>query len=421
MRRNGSRRVVVTGVGLVTPLGTGVEKNWEALMAGRSGIGPIKRFDVSDFPVRIAGEVHDFNPQDWIEKKDVKKMDLFIQYAMAVAEQAMRQAELKLDDSNADRAGVLFGVGIGGLLTIEENHLLFLDTRLKRITPFFIPKLISNLAPGQIAIRYGARGINLTTTSACASSSHAVGEAYRMIRDGYLDAAITGGSEAALTSLGLGGFIAMRALSQRNDTPEFASRPFDAERDGFVMSEGAAALILEEREAALKRGAKLLAEVAGYAANGDAYHMTSPSPEGEGAGRCMRLCLEDGELDPNEVDYINAHGTSTPQGDVAETQAIKHVFGERAARIAVSSTKSMTGHTLGAAGAIESVYTVLAMEHEMLPPTINYEHPDPECDLDYVPNKPRPAKIRLALNNSFGFGGTNTTLAFRPATGLSAK
>jgi len=421
MRRNGSRRVVVTGVGLVTPLGTGVEKNWEALMAGRSGIGPIKRFDVSDFPVRIAGEVHDFNPQDWIEKKDVKKMDLFIQYAMAVAEQAMRQAELKLDDSNADRAGVLFGVGIGGLLTIEENHLLFLDTRLKRITPFFIPKLISNLAPGQIAIRYGARGINLTTTSACASGSHAVGEAYRMIRDGYLDAAITGGSEAALTSLGLGGFIAMRALSQRNDTPEFASRPFDAERDGFVMSEGAAALILEEREAALKRGAKLLAEVAGYAANGDAYHMTSPSPEGEGAGRCMRLCLEDGELDPNEVDYINAHGTSTPQGDVAETQAIKHVFGERAARIAVSSTKSMTGHTLGAAGAIESVYTVLAMEHEMLPPTINYEHPDPECDLDYVPNKPRPAKIRLALNNSFGFGGTNTTLAFRPATGLSAK
>jgi 3-oxoacyl-[acyl-carrier-protein] synthase II len=421
MRRNGSRRVVVTGVGLVTPLGTGVEKNWEALMAGRSGIAPITRFDVSDFPVRIAGEVRDFNPQDWIEKKDVKKMDLFIQYAMAVAEQAMRQADLKLDEGNADRAGVLFGVGIGGLLTIEENHLLFLDTRLKRITPFFIPKLISNLAPGQIAIRYGARGINLTTTSACASGSHAVGEAYRMIRDGYLDSAITGGSEAALTSLGLGGFIAMRALSQRNDAPEIASRPFDAERDGFVMSEGAAALVLEEREGAIKRGAKLLAEVAGYAANGDAYHMTSPSPEGEGAGRCMRLCLEDGEIDPNDVDYINAHGTATPQGDVAETQAIKHVFGERAAKIAVSSTKSMTGHTLGAAGAIESVYTVLAIEREMLPPTTNYEHPDPECDLDYVPNKPRAAHIRLALNNSFGFGGTNTTLAFRPATELSAK
>jgi 3-oxoacyl-[acyl-carrier-protein] synthase II len=421
MRRNGDRRVVVTGIGLVTPLGTGIEKNWEALMAGRSGIGPITRFDVSDFAARIAGEVRDFDPHDWIEKKDVKKMDLFIQYAVGAAEQAMRQSGLKIDDSNAERVGVLVGVGIGGLLTIEENHLLFLDTRLKRITPFFIPKLISNLAPGQIAIRYGARGINLSTTSACASGSHAVGEAYRMIRDGYLDAAITGGAEAALTSLGIGGFIAMRALSTRNDAPEAASRPFDADRDGFVMSEGAASLILEEREAALARGANILAEMAGYAANGDAYHMTSPSPEGQGAGRCMTLCLEDGNLDPNEVDYINAHGTSTPQGDVAETQAIKHVFGERAAKIAVSSTKSMTGHTLGAAGAIESVYTVLAIERGMVPPTINYEHPDPECDLDYVPNRPRPAKIRLALNNSFGFGGTNTTLAFKPAVELSGK
>ena len=421
MRRIGDRRVVVTGLGLVTPLGTGIEKNWEALMAGRSGIGPITRFDVSDFAARIAGEVRDFDPYDWIEKKDVKKMDLFIQYAVGAAEQAMRQAGLKIDGSNAERVGVLVGVGIGGLLTIEENHLLFLDTRLKRITPFFIPKLISNLAPGQIAIRYGARGINLSTTSACASGSHAVGEAYRMIRDGYLDAAITGGAEAALTSLGIGGFIAMRALSTRNDAPEAASRPFDAERDGFVMSEGAASLILEEREAAQARGANVLAEIAGYAANGDAYHMTSPSPEGEGAGRCMTLCLEDGDLDPNEVDYINAHGTSTPQGDVAETQAIKHVFGERAAKIAVSSTKSMTGHTLGAAGAIESVYTVLAIERAMVPPTINYEHPDPECDLDYVPNRPRPAKIRIALNNSFGFGGTNTTLAFKPAVELSGK
>jgi len=348
-------------------------------------------------------------------------MDLFIQYALGAAEQAMRQSALKIDESNADRVGVLVGVGIGGLLTIEENHLLFLDTRLKRITPFFIPKLISNLAPGQIAIRYGARGINLATTSACASGSHAVGEAYRMIRDGYIDAAITGGSEAALTSLGIGGFIAMRALSTRNDAPESASRPFDAERDGFVMSEGAAALILEERDAAISRGANILAEIAGYAANGDAYHMTSPSPEGQGAGRCMMLCLQDGELDLNQVDYINAHGTSTPQGDVAETQAIKHVFGERAAKIAVSSTKSMTGHTLGAAGAIESVYTVLAIERGMVPPTINYEHPDPECDLDYVPNQPRPARIRIALNNSFGFGGTNTTLAFKPAVELSGK
>jgi len=405
--------VVVTGMGLVTPLGTGVEKNWEALMAGRSGIGTITRFHVADYPTRIAGEVRDFNPLDWIEKKDVRKMDLFIQYAVACAEQAMRQAGLKIDESNADRVGVLIGNGIGGLCTIEENHLIFLETRLKRITPFFIPKLIGNLAPGQISIRFGARGESITTTSACASGSHAIGEAYRMIRHGYLDAAITGGTEAALTSLGLGGFIVMRALSERNDHPAAASRPFDRERDGFVMSEGAGALILEEREAALARSAKILSEIVGYASNSDAYHITSPSPEGQGAAKCMRMCLEDGDLDPNEVDYINAHGTSTPQGDVAETQAIKHVFGEPAARIPVSSTKSMTGHTLGAAGAIESVYIILAMQHGMLPPTVNYEYPDPECDLDYVPNHPRPGRIRLALNNSFGFGGTNTTLAFR--------
>jgi 3-oxoacyl-[acyl-carrier-protein] synthase II len=409
------RRVVVTGVGLVTPLGTGVEKNWEALTAGRSGIGPITRFDTTDFASRIAGEVRDFNPLDWIEKKEVKKMDLFIQYAMGAAEQAMRQSGLKIDEDNADHVGVLVGVGIGGLITIEENHLIFLESRLKRITPFFIPKLISNLAPGHIAIRYGARGANLTTTSACASGSHAVGEAYRMIRGGYLDAAITGGAEAALTSLGVGGFVAMRALSTRNESPEAASRPFDRERDGFVMSEGAAALILEERDQAIARGAKILAEIVAYASNADAYHITSPSPEGHGAAKCMQLCLDDGNLDRAEVDYINAHGTSTPQGDVAETQAIKHVFGEHAAEIAVSSTKSMTGHTLGAAGAIESVFTVLTVERGVLPPTINHEFPDPECDLDYVPNQARPAKVRLALNNSFGFGGANTTLAFRPA------
>jgi 3-oxoacyl-[acyl-carrier-protein] synthase II len=414
MKRNGDRRVVITGLGLVTPLGTGLEKNWEELMAGRSGIAMITCFDVSDFATRIGGEVRDFNPLDWIERRDVKKMDLFIQYAIAAAEQAMQQSGLKIGDDNAERVGVLMGNGIGGLLTLEENHLLYLDTRLKRISPFCIPKLLGNLAPAQIAIRYGARGINLTTTSACSSGNHAVGEAYRMIRHGYLDAAIAGGSEAALTALGVGGFIAMRALSTRNDAPEAASRPFDAERDGFVISEGGAALILEERAAALGRGANILSEVAGYGANSDAYHMTSPSPGGQGAARCMRLCLEDGNLDPSEVDYVNAHGTSTPQGDVAETQAIMHVFGERAGRIAVSSTKSMTGHALGAAGAIESAYTVLAVARSMLPPTINYERPDPSCDLDYVPNRPRPARIRLALNNSFGFGGTNATLAFRP-------
>jgi 3-oxoacyl-[acyl-carrier-protein] synthase II len=417
MRRNADRRVVVTGMGLITPLGTGVEKNWEALLAGRSGVGLITRFKVDDFASRIAGEVPDFNPLDWIEKKDVRKMDLFIQYAVATAEQAMRQSGLKIDESNADRVGVLIGNGIGGLLTIEENHLTFLETRLKRITPFFIPKLLSNLAPGQISIRYGARGENITTTSACASGSHAVGEAFRMIRHGYLDAAITGGAEAALTSLGVGGFIAMRALSTRNDNPAAASRPFDRERDGFVMAEGGAALILEERDAAIKRGARILAEVAGYASNSDAHHITAPSPEGQGAAKCIALCLEDGDIDPADVDYINAHGTSTPQGDVAETQAIKHVFGEHAARIAVSSTKSMTGHTLGAAGAIESAFCILAMERGMIPPTINYEYPDPECDLDYVPNHARAARIRVALNNSFGFGGTNTTLAFRPDAG----
>ncbi len=415
MRPMLERRVVVTGLGMVTPLGTGVAKNWEALLAGRSGIGPITRFDASLFPARIAGEVRDFNAEDWIEKKDIKKMDLFIQYAVASAEQAMQQSGFKINEDNADKVGVLIGVGIGGLSTIEEYHKIFIEQGLRHVTPFFIPKLIGNLAPGQISIRYGARGINLTTTSACASGSHAIGEAYRMIRLGYLDAAITGGAEAALTSLGVGGFIAMRALSTRNDAPEKASRPFDKERDGFVMSEGSGALILEEREAAIARGATIVAEICGYAANSDAYHITSPSPGGYGAAKCMRMCLEDSDLDPNQVDYINAHGTSTPQGDVAETQAVKHVFGERAAKVAVSSTKSMTGHTLGAAGAIESVITVLAIERKMLPPTINQEVPDPECDLDYVPNQARACNVRIALNNSFGFGGTNTTLAFRAA------
>lgn len=416
MRCNVDRRVVVTGMGLVTPLGTGVAKNWDALTAGRSGIGPLTRFDVTDFPTRFAGEVTDFNATDWIEKKEVRKMDLFIQYAMAAAGQAMLQSALPINEDNADQVGVLIGVGIGGLYTIEENHQIFLDSRLRRLTPFFIPKVISNLAPGHISIKYGARGANLSTTSACSSGSHAVGEAYRMIRGGYLDAAITGGSEAPLTPLGVGGFNAMRALSTRNEDPQAASRPFDLDRDGFVIAEGAAVLILEERESALARGAEILAEIAGYATNSDAYHITSPSPEGQGAAKCMQRCLEDGDLNPTEVDYINAHGTSTPAGDLAETQAIKRVFGEHAARLAVSSTKSMTGHTLGAAGAIESVYTILAINHGLIPPTINLAKPDPECDLDYVPNTARPAQIRLALNNSFGFGGTNTTLAFRPAT-----
>lgn len=415
MRKLLDRRVVVTGMGAITPIGIGVEENWDALMHARSGIGPITRFDASQFPARIAGEIKGFVPEDWIEKRDVKKMDLFIQYAVTASEQAMRQSALKITDENADHVGVLIGNGIGGLCTIEEYHKQFLATGLKHITPFFIPKLISNLACGQISIRYGARGPSFTTTSACASGSHAIGESYRMIKLGYLDAAIAGGSEAALTALGVGGFCVMRALSTRNDAPEKASRPFDKDRDGFVMAEGGAALVLEDRDSAIARGATILAEICGYAANSDAYHITSPSPEGRGAARCMQMCLEESDLDPNQVDYINAHGTSTEQGDVAESQAIKKVFGERAAKVAVSSTKSMTGHTLGAAGAIESVYTILAIRRSMLPPTINQEHPDPRCDLDYVPNHPRPANIRLALNNSFGFGGTNTTLAFRRA------
>ena len=408
-----TRRVVITGVGLVTPLGTGVDKNWQALMEGRSGIGPVTRFDVSDFPTRIAGEVKDFHPEEFIEKKEIKKMDLFIQYAVAAAKMAMDESQLPITADNEDMVGVIVGVGIAGLSSIEEYHKLFLESRLKRVSPFFIPKLIANLAPGQISIRYGAKGINYTPTSACSSGAHAIGEAFRLIRLGEQDAMIAGGAEAALTSMGLGGFIAMKAVSSRNDAPEKASRPFDRNRDGFVMSEGAGVLVLEELEQARSRGARIYAEVIGYGANSDAYHITAPSPEGEGAVRCIRLALRSGGIDPLEVDYINAHGTSTPYNDATETQAIKRVFGEQAARLAVSSTKSMTGHLLGAAGGVEAVYSALALHHQCLPPTINYEDPDPECDLDYVPNVPRRAPIRVALSNSFGFGGTNVCLAFR--------
>ena len=407
------RRVVITGVGVVSPLGTGVEKNWQALMEGRSGVGLVTRFDVSDFPTRIAGEVKDFTPEDFMEKKDVKKMDPFIQYAVAAAKMAMDESRLPITPENEDMVGTIVGVGIGGLTSIEEYHKLFLDTRLKKVSPFFIPKLIANLAPGQISIRYGAKGINYTPTSACSSGAHAIGEAFRLIRLGEQDAVIAGGAEAALTPLGLGGFIALKAVSSRNDAPEKASRPFDKNRDGFVMSEGAGVVILEELGMAKRRGAKIYAEVIGYGANSDAYHMTAPSPEGEGAVRCIRMALRSGDIDPHEVDYINAHGTSTPYNDATETQAIKRVFGEHAARIAVSSTKSMTGHLLGAAGGVEAVYSVLAVDRGMLPPTINYEEPDPECDLDYVPNTARQASIRVALSNSFGFGGTNACLAFR--------
>lgn len=411
-----SRRVAVTGLGVVSPLGVDVETNWEGLRQGRSGIRRITKFECEDYPTRIAGEV-DFDPTPYLEKKDLRRMDVFIQYALAAATQAMDDSKLLIDDGNAGRVGCIVGVGMGGLQTIEETHDSYLTSRLKRLSPFFIPKLIGNLAPGQISMRFGARGINYAPTSACASGAHGVGEAFRQIRDGYLDAAICGGAEAACTPLGVAGFAIMKALSKRNDAPERASRPFDRGRDGFVMGEGAGILILEEWGAAVARGARVHAEVVGYGANADAYHITQPSPEGRGAADCMRIALDDAGIEPDRVDYINAHGTSTQYNDANETLAIKKVFGEHARRLAVSSTKSMTGHLLGAAGGLESVYTALALREQVLPPTINQEEPDPECDLDYVPNEARAVDAKIAVSNSFGFGGTNACLVFQRADG----
>jgi 3-oxoacyl-[acyl-carrier-protein] synthase II len=403
-------------MGLVTPLGTGVEKNWDALIAGRSGIRRISRFsNIEAYPSQIAGEVPDFSPADFIEPKEIKKMDLFIQYAVAAAAMAITDSGLKIDAELAEQVGVIIGVGLCGIDTIETTKEAILQGGPRKISPFFIPKVISNLAPGQIAIRHGAKGINLTPTSACASGTHAIGEAYHLIRRGLQDAVITGGAESAITPLAVGGFAAMKALSTRNDEPERASRPFDRDRDGFVIAEGSGVLILEERERALERGAKIYAEVVGYAANGDAHHMTAPAPEGEGAARCMRLALKDAGLAPTDIDYINAHGTSTEYNDANETMAIKRVFGEQAAKLAVSSTKSMTGHLLGAAGAVEGVFSALSLHHGLIPPTINYDNPDPQCDLDYVPNEARKADLRVVLSNSFGFGGTNACVILRRA------
>jgi 3-oxoacyl-[acyl-carrier-protein] synthase II len=410
------RRVVVTGLGLVTPLGIGLEKNWQALVAGESGIRKIDRFpNIDAFASRIAGQVPDFRAEDFIEPKEIKKMDLFIQYSVAAASMAMEHSGFKIDPEDAENVGVIIGVGLCGIDTIEATERAYLDGGPRKISPFFIPKVISNLAPGQIAIRHGAKGVNWTPTSACASGTHAIGEAFHLIQRGLQDAVIAGGAESAITPLGVGGFSAMKALSTHNDEPERASRPFDRERDGFIIAEGSGVLILEERDRALKRGAKIYAEVIGYGANGDAHHMTAPAPEGEGAARCMRLSLKDAGIAPSEVDYINAHGTSTEYNDANETQAIKKVFGEHAFKLAVSSTKSMTGHLLGAAGAVEGVFSVLALRHGIIPPTINYENPDPDCDLDYVPNHARRADIRVVLSNSFGFGGTNACVIFRRA------
>jgi len=407
------RRVVVTGLGLVSPLGTGVQSNWEALCAGRSGIGPITKFDVSAFPTQIAGEIKDFRSEDFMDKQQIRRFDIFIHYAMASARMAMDESGLKINSSNKNRVGCVTGSGLGGLTMLEHCHNILLEKGPRRLSPFFIPGIIANMVPGQIAIEFGVKGPNMSIETACASGSHAVGEAFKMIRDGTSDAMITGGTEAVITPLGLGGFCSMRALSTRNHEPEKASRPFDLDRDGFVMGEGAGILILEELNQALERGATIYAEVGGYGLSGDAYHITAPEPDGGGAISCMTMALEDAGLKPENIDYINAHGTSTKLNDISENKAIKDVFGEHAHKLAISSTKSMTGHLLGAAGGVETIYTVLTIKHETIPPTINYETPDPECDLDYVPNKARPASINYALSNSFGFGGTNGALVFK--------
>jgi 3-oxoacyl-[acyl-carrier-protein] synthase II len=407
------RRVVITGVGVVSPLGTGNTANWNALTSGTSGIGPITRFDVSDIPVKIAGEVKGFSAEDFFDKKEIKKMDLFIQYAMAAAQFAMTDSGLVINEENAERVGVLVGSGLGGLPTIEKYHVALMEGGVKKISPFFIPMLLINLAPGMISIKYGAKGPNVSSVSACATGTHSIGDAFHMIKRGDADAMIAGGTESTITPLAIGGFAAMKALSTRNDAPEKASRPFDKDRDGFIMAEGSGIVVMEEYESAKKRGAKIYAEVAGYGLTGDAYHMTAPAPGGEGAARCLKMALKNAGVNPEQITYINAHGTSTPFNDLNETLAIKSVFGDHASKLMVSSTKSMTGHMLGAAGGIEAVICCMAMDKGIVPPTINYETPDPECDLDYVPNTARNATIEYAMSNSLGFGGTNATLLFK--------
>jgi 3-oxoacyl-[acyl-carrier-protein] synthase II len=407
------QRVVVTGLGLITPLGIGVESSWQGLMEGKSGINTITTFDSSDLPVHIAGEVKGFDPLLYIEPKEVKKMDRFIHFAMAASTMAMDDSGLAITARNAARAGVIIGSGMGGLPAIEHYHKVYLEKGYRRITPFFIPMLIINLASGQVSIKFGAKGPNSAVATACATGSHAIGDAFRIIQRGEADVMIAGGTESVITPMAVGGFAVMKALSTRNQEPEKASRPFDTDRDGFVMGEGAGVLILESLEHARQRNARIYAELVGYGMTSDAYHITAPAPEGEGAASCMALTLRDAGVSPEAVDYINAHGTSTKYGDELETKAIKTVFGAHAYTLKVSSTKSMTGHLLGAAGGIESVISVLSIHHNMVPPTTNLENQDPECDLDYVPHVPRPLEVNYALSNSFGFGGTNACLLFR--------
>jgi len=407
------RRVVVTGVGLVSPVGIGTEETWKSLQAGRSGAGPITLFDASQHSSRFACEVKDFDPLRWVEKKEVKKMDRFIQFAVAAADFALKDSGLKIDAGNDEMVGVYVGSGIGGFATIEREHTILMERGPSRISPFFIPAAIVNLASGWISIRSGAKGPNSATCTACTTSAHAIGDSFRLIQRGDADAMIAGGSEAAITPLGTGGFCSMRALSQRNDDPQRASRPFDKDRDGFVIGEGSGVVILEELEMARRRGAHIYCELVGYGMSSDAYHISAPCEDGDGAYRVMNKAIKDARIEPSSIGYINVHGTSTPQGDKVEVIAIKRVFGDHARKMPISSTKSMTGHLLGAAGGLEAGITALALRDQILPPTINYTTPDPDCDLDIIPNEARRVKLEYALSNSFGFGGTNGALVFK--------
>ncbi|MBF0496199.1 MAG: beta-ketoacyl-ACP synthase II [Deltaproteobacteria bacterium] len=411
------RRVVVTGLGLVTSLGIGVEKNWHSITNGISGITLIDRFDVSEYRTKIAGMVKDFNPEDYIPAKEVKKLDRFIHYAVAMATESIKDSGLVVTDANAERIGCVIGCGLGGLETLETHHKVLLESGPRRVTPFFIPKLISNMAPGEIAIQFGLKGPNISVQTACASGNHAIGDSLKLIQRGAADVMVTGGVEATITPLALAGFSSMKALSSRNEEPLRASRPFDRDRDGFVMAEGGGSLVLEELGFAMKRGAKIYAELVGYGLNADAYHMTAPSPDGDGAIRCMRLALADAEVAPGQITCINAHGTSTPLNDASETLAMKAVFKDHAYKLAISATKSMTGHLLGGAGGVESVFSCLTIKNGVVPPTINYENKDDACDLDYVPNQAREMAVSYVLSNSFGFGGTNACLIFKEFTG----
>ncbi len=412
-----TKRVVVTGLGAVTPLGLGAEESWKACVAGRSGLGPITRFDAAGTKTQIAGEVKGFDGSLYVDKKELKKMDLFIQYAVACSKMALEDAGYQVPEDRADRVGISIGAGLGGLPEIEEQHKNLLEAGARRVSPFFIPSVIVNLAPGYVSIYTGAKGPNLSIVTACATGAHSIGEAWHMIRRGDADVMIAGGVESTITPLAIGGFNAMRALSTRNAEPEKASRPFDKDRDGFVMGEGGAVLILEDLDHARKRTARIYGEVVGYGATADAYHITAPDPQGDGAARCMAMALRSAGLAPESVDYVNAHGTSTPFNDYYETLAIKRVFGDHAKKLWVSSTKSMTGHLLGAAGSVEAVFSILALRDRVAPPTINYDTPDPECDLDYVPNHAREGEVDCVLSNSFGFGGTNGSLLFRKFEG----